>query len=204
MIRRSLFILPVVCISFVGCEPPRESLSDSSSRSSSSAPPVDLPDPPKIDSPSVDSPAASSGTTAELDVADAAKEQLKKTVNPNADAAWGDWAVDSAVLSGEPMPSEAAAAISLYIDEAGYVVNLGNQLDKGTMVVRRDTNPMELDITGVEGPNQGKTILAIFEQKDSNSLVVCYSFAKEERPKEFTSTPENGHFLVNYKRKVVK
>ncbi len=158
-----------------------------------------------LTSPTVDSPMASSGTTLEpLDAAVIADEQLSKTVNSNADAAWGDWAVDSATVNGEPLPNEVAATISLYIDEGSYVVNLGDQVDKGTVVIRRDTDPMELDITGIEGPNAEKTILAIFDQDDSNSLIVCYAFDGAVRPKEFTSTAENGHFLVKYKRKVVK
>ncbi len=195
---RVFHTLTLVLLVVVGCEQPRMPVS--SEVSNSSATPAE-----SVTSPTVDIPMASSGTTLEpFDAATVADEQLMKTVNPNADAAWGDWAVDSATLSGEPLPNEVAATISLYIDEGSYVVNLGDQVDKGTVLIRRRADPMELDITGVEGPNAGKTILAIFEQADSNSLVVCYSFEGAERPKEFTSTVENGHFLVKYKRQVIK
>ncbi len=45
-------------------------------------------------------------------------------------------------------------------------------------------------------------MLAIFEQPDANTLIVCYALSRPERPTEFTSTPENGNYLTKYTRKV--
>ena len=194
----------LLSVAFMGCEQPRMPVDSEAGPVGVDGNYTEAISTESVASPTVDSHMASSGTTAELDAAVIADEQLKKTVNPNADAAWGDWAVDSATLSGEALPNEAAATISLYIDEKTYIVNLGEQVDKGTVIVRRNVQPMELDITGTEGPNAGKTLLAIFDQADSNSLIVCYALDGRDRPKEFTSTAETGHCLVKYKRKVAK
>ncbi len=110
--------------------------------------------------------------------------------------------MESATLAGQPLPEDTLKSISLYIDEKGYSVKVGEQLDKGTTTIRRDTSPMQIDVIGVEGPNAGKTILAIFEQPDANTLIVCYALSKPERPTEFSSTPENGYYLAKYRRKV--
>ena len=198
----------LLAATLVGCEAPREpNPMDQAAQNTATETAVDtIPN----SSPSLEAPPSSSGTTFEplAETAannsqnkSAADELLKKTINPSADAAWGDWAVDTATINGEAMPRDVAATISLFIDATTYIANVGDQVDKGTVVIRRNTTPMELDITGVEGPNAGKTILAIFEQPDANTLVVCYSFSQTARPTEFSSTAENGQFLVKYKRK---
>ncbi len=194
---RKLLGLGLLGLSLFGCDASNERLD--AERQNMEAPTLDR-------SPRVESPNASSGITEEAlssmpRDAEAASEQLKKTVNPKADSTWGDWAVNTATIIGESMPRSVADAISLFIDPISYVANIGDQFDKGTVVMRRRPTPMEIDITDAEGPNAGKMILAIFEQPDANTLVVCYNFNDGTRSKAFNSTAENDHFLVKYKRK---
>jgi hypothetical protein len=59
--------------------------------------------------------------------------------------------------------------------------------------------PRALDIVGTKGPNQGKTILAIYELTDSN-LRICYDLSGKARPKEFKTKADTQLFLVEYKR----
>ena len=59
--------------------------------------------------------------------------------------------------------------------------------------------PKELDITGTDGPNKGKTILAIYERTD-DTLQVCYDLSGKNRPTEFKTTEGAPLFLVTYKR----
>ena len=51
--------------------------------------------------------------------------------------------------------------------------------------------PKAMDITGTEGPNVGRTILAIYE-RNGDVLRVCYDLAGKTRPTEFET--EDGKF----------
>ncbi len=86
----------------------------------------------------------------------------------------GRWGSRVALLAGQPLPPDLIKTISLYIDEKVYSVQVGDQIDKGTDHDPPDVSPMQIDIVGTEGPTRAKTILAIFEQSDANTLVVCY------------------------------
>ena len=57
-----------------------------------------------------------------------------------------------------------------------------------------------MDIKGTEGPNKGKTFLAIYELKD-DKLTICYDLSGEARPTEFKTKPDTKLFLVTYERK---
>jgi uncharacterized protein (TIGR03067 family) len=56
-----------------------------------------------------------------------------------------------------------------------------------------------MDITGTEGPNKGKTILAIYEITD-DTLRICYDLSGKARPTEFKTTKGTKLFLVTYNR----
>jgi hypothetical protein len=60
-------------------------------------------------------------------------------------------------------------------------------------------DPKTMDIKGVEGPNKGKTCLAIYELKD-DKLTICYDLSGESRPTEFKTQPKTQLFLVTYER----
>jgi uncharacterized protein (TIGR03067 family) len=56
-----------------------------------------------------------------------------------------------------------------------------------------------MDIAGAKGPNQGKTIPAIYEL-NGTMLRICYDLSGKSRPKEFKTLPASQLFLVEYKR----
>lgn len=57
-----------------------------------------------------------------------------------------------------------------------------------------------MTITSPNGPNRGKTFLAIYELKDERSLRVCYDFSGAELPKEFDAPKGTQLQLVGYRR----
>ncbi len=59
--------------------------------------------------------------------------------------------------------------------------------------------PHELTIVGTEGPNKGKTFLAIYELK-GGTLTVCYDMSGKAFPKKFESEPNTQSFLATYER----
>jgi uncharacterized protein (TIGR03067 family) len=56
-----------------------------------------------------------------------------------------------------------------------------------------------MDITGNEGPNKGKTFLAIYELK-GDTLRICYDLSGQARPTEFKTKKDTRLFLVTYQR----
>lgn len=111
----------------------------------------------------------------------------------------GTWVIQSAELSGNPFPPELSKSIQLKIEGDNYVVTSMGKADKGTCKLNPTVTPKTLEMTGVEGPNAGKTILAIYEVKEGE-LKVCYDLSGKEFPKEFKSVNGTLLFLVTYTR----
>ena len=111
----------------------------------------------------------------------------------------GTWIPTKAELGGVGMGSDTLKIITLKIDNGKYEVT-AETLDKGTYTINPDAKPKALDITGVEGPNAGKKILAIYEFK-GDTLRVCYNLGPGPRPTEFQSPAGSAYFLATYKRK---
>jgi uncharacterized protein (TIGR03067 family) len=111
----------------------------------------------------------------------------------------GLWLPSSAELGGNKFPDEVRKSIKLEVKDGKYNVTVGKAPDKGTIKLNPAVKPKEMDITGLEGPNKGKTILAIYEL-DGDTLRVCYDLSGKSRPTEFKSTAGTQLFLVTYKR----
>ena len=124
-------------------------------------------------------------------------------------AAWGDDAKDrrprghlAAVVGRtrrKKFPDEVRKSIKLEVKGDKYTVTVGKKPDRGTCKLNPSAKPKALDITGTEGPNKGKTILAIYE-RDGDTLRVCYDLSGKSRPAEFKTTAGTHLFLVEYKR----
>jgi uncharacterized protein (TIGR03067 family) len=111
----------------------------------------------------------------------------------------GTWLPSEAELGGEKFPDEVRKTIKLVIGDGKYTVTVGKNPDKGTVKLDPSKKPKEMDIIGTEGPNKGKTILAIYE-KTEDTLRVCYDLSGKARPTEFKTMKDTQLFLVTYKR----
>lgn len=111
----------------------------------------------------------------------------------------GTWLPESARLAGLEYPEKVLKAMKLVLKDDGYTVTVGDQSDEGTVKLDPDKKPRAMDIKGTKGPNEGKTILAIYELK-GDTLKVCYDLSGESRPSEFETKPKTKLFLVTYKR----
>ena len=96
----------------------------------------------------------------------------------------GTWLPSSAELAGRPFPEELRKSIKLVLKGDTYAVTVGKQTDRGTVKRDESAKPKAFDITGTEGPNKGKTILAIYEH-DGDKMRVCYDMSGKTRPTEF-------------------
>jgi uncharacterized protein (TIGR03067 family) len=110
----------------------------------------------------------------------------------------GIWLPSTAELGGKKFPDEVRKSIKLEVKGDQYFVTVGKQPDRGTCKLNPSAKPKALDITGTEGPNKGKTILAIYERK-GDTLRVCYDLGGKNRPQEFKTTEGSLLYLVEYK-----
>ena len=111
----------------------------------------------------------------------------------------GVWNPIEAQLKGEALPEEIISGMTLTVTGEQYVVKVGSDPDKGTIKYFPYSVPMGLDIHGEEGPNKGRVIRAIYKNT-GGFLFICSNLYGEERPKNFTSTPQNRYYLVRYKK----
>lgn len=112
----------------------------------------------------------------------------------------GTWLPVKAELSGKPMPDEVLKTITLKLSSRSYEATVGGELDKGVYRISSKVNPKSITVTGMAGPNSGKTFPGIYEL-DGDTLRICYDLSGAGRPKEFKTIAGDQYFLVIYKRK---
>ena len=109
----------------------------------------------------------------------------------------GLWRPQSATLGGKPLPAEVLKLMSLRLEGNRYEVMFGAQVDKGTWKLLPGGKVKAMDVTGIEGPNKGKTIPAIVRVK-GGTMSICYGL-NGKGPEEFKADRPDLH-LVIYKR----
>jgi uncharacterized protein (TIGR03067 family) len=117
----------------------------------------------------------------------------------------GIWKPAGAILGGEKLKREELNKITLTIKDGDYEVVVDGEphADKGTVSLDTSVTPKRMSIQGVEGPNKGKTILAIYEMgqtEGGDTFRVCYDLSGQAFPTDFTSPKGSMHYLVGYRR----
>ena len=114
----------------------------------------------------------------------------------------GVWKAIAAVFGGTRLPDADVQAITMTIKGENYEVTISgeNRTDRGTCTFDTSTNPKRMTIKGIEGPNQGKTIYAIYEMKDARSLRVCYDLSGADFPQDFRAPKGTQLFAIGYRR----
>jgi uncharacterized protein (TIGR03067 family) len=107
----------------------------------------------------------------------------------------GAWIPVVAELGGNPLPEEFLKDTKLVLTDGRYTY----RNDQGTYKLILAEKLKAMDITGAEGPNQGKTLLAIYELT-GDTLRICYDLEGKTRPSEFTTKAGTQQLLVSYKR----
>lgn len=111
----------------------------------------------------------------------------------------GTWQLTKGVVAGNPLPEEAVKKIRLELTDGKYKLTGAESPDEGTWSLHSDKKPFGLDIKGTDGPNKGKTILAIVEQS-GDKMKVCYDLSGAKRPAKFESPKKTLLFMAEYKR----
>ncbi len=111
----------------------------------------------------------------------------------------GTWLAVSGEIAGKKYPDEILKKTKLVVKGDQYKVEIGEEREEGTCSADSSKLPMTMDIKAAKGPNQGKTILAIYEIKD-DTMRVCYDLSGKARPTEFATKANTLLFMVTYER----
>lgn len=111
----------------------------------------------------------------------------------------GTWQLKEAELAGQKLPAETVKSFRLILNDGKYTLKSDEAPDAGTYKLDALKKPAQMTITGTEGPNKGKTFLAIYELTD-DTLKVCYDLSGEAHPAEFKTKPGTKLFLAKYTR----
>lgn len=89
----------------------------------------------------------------------------------------------------------------LILDSGGYsIIDRTNQIvDSGEYLVDDGSYPQTMDIIGREGPNAGRTMLAIYELT-ADRLTVCYDLDGKERPSDMQPSEDQLLLSITYTR----
>jgi uncharacterized protein (TIGR03067 family) len=87
----------------------------------------------------------------------------------------------------------------LTLTDEKYVLKSPGANEEGTLVLRPDKNPKEMDIIGTAGPSKGKTYLAIYQLVGSQ-LYICYDLSGKQRPVEFRAKADSTSLFAIYRR----
>jgi uncharacterized protein (TIGR03067 family) len=111
----------------------------------------------------------------------------------------GTWTPASAEIGGKSLPDELIKKMKLILKGDDYTVHVGDAIDRGQVKIDVTKKPKAMDIIGTDGPNKGKTFLAIYEL-EGDKLRVCYDLSGKSRPTEFKAAKEGLIFLATYQR----
>ncbi|MEM9828965.1 MAG: hypothetical protein AAF958_20430 [Planctomycetota bacterium] len=113
---------------------------------------------------------------------------------------YGDWQALTGVLAGNELPAEVVAVTKLTIGENRYEVNLAGTIDSGSCSIHDDVEPIQLKIVGEDGPNAGKTFLAVLEFSSPDQIRIAYDLSGTEFPSSFEPGTEESSYVATFER----
>jgi len=113
----------------------------------------------------------------------------------------GAWVPVAASISGKELLVAELRVKYLVLDGHDYsIVDRSNQIvDSGEYLVNDSATPRTIDIVGRDGPNAGRSMLAIFELKD-DQLTVCYDLDGPRRPESMQVNEDQLLLSITYER----
>jgi uncharacterized protein (TIGR03067 family) len=113
----------------------------------------------------------------------------------------GAWVPVAANVSGRELLVAELRVKYLVLDGHDYsIVDRTNQIvDRGEYLVNDSATPRTIDIVGRDGPNAGRSMLAIFEL-EGNDLTVCYDLDGKRRPENMQVQEDQVLLSITYER----
>ena len=111
----------------------------------------------------------------------------------------GKWKIVKAALGGKALPASGFKKMVLELDENSYQLIEDKVIDSGIIESIKGASPNALAITGVFGPNKGKTFQCIY-QFEGDDMVMCYNLGGDGFPEKFETKENSLLYLVRYRR----
>jgi uncharacterized protein (TIGR03067 family) len=115
------------------------------------------------------------------------------------DPLYGAWALTSGVKAGDKVAPDLLKKSRMALVYGKYRSKMGDQVNEGTYTTDQTKKPATMTVTITKGPDEGKTILAIYEL-DKGNLKVCFDLSGKAFPETFESKSGTQIFLANYER----
>jgi uncharacterized protein (TIGR03067 family) len=112
----------------------------------------------------------------------------------------GKWKIKKAELGGKQLDAAVFEAMTLELDENSYQLREKEVIDSGLIEILSGREPKALLITGVFGPNKGKTFSCIYKFETDDELLMCYNLGGGTFPESFETAENTLLYLVHYKR----
>jgi uncharacterized protein (TIGR03067 family) len=111
----------------------------------------------------------------------------------------GSWAFARLEVDGAVIPATALQASRLLIDGDRFRTESPEANYEGIFNINVETQPHEIDIEFIEGPEAGNWNYGIF-RFDSDQLEICLDLNGKPRPDNFVSSPGSGRAYETLKR----
>jgi uncharacterized protein (TIGR03067 family) len=113
----------------------------------------------------------------------------------------GAWIPVNANVSGKELMVAELRVKYLVLDGRDYsIIDRSNQIvDRGEYLVNESVSPRTIDIVGRDGPNAGRSMLAIFELS-GDRLTVCYELDGKNRPTRMHPNTDQMLLSITYQR----
>jgi uncharacterized protein (TIGR03067 family) len=110
----------------------------------------------------------------------------------------GTWQVTSYLVAGRETISDRNSAMFVTFKKGAFAWGDGSSSGKIAKIDPTKT-PKEVDYTLGSDANPGQPVKAIYKL-EGDVFIDCFHLSGGDRPKEFSSTLENGYTLMTYKR----
>jgi uncharacterized protein (TIGR03067 family) len=111
----------------------------------------------------------------------------------------GAWQFVALEVDGAAMPPAAVAASRILMDGDCFRVESPEATYEGVFTINAETEPRQIDIEFVEGPEAGNWSYGIFELA-GDQLTICLGLTRASRPVAFATAPDRGHALERLRR----
>jgi len=111
----------------------------------------------------------------------------------------GTWKVAAAETDGSAVGGENLEGMSVTMKGNSYVFHSNDQTSHGTVSLDPSKQPKEIDIQPTDGPDEGKTLLGIYDV-GASGWRLCYAQAGKPRPGTFSTEQDSGRLMVTYRR----
>lgn len=136
-----------------------------------------------------------------LTVTASADDAKDKAIKNDRKLIHGTWQVTALTINGNRAKDEDAKKITVANGDDGIwsVRSEGKEIGKGTSIFDPTKKPKTIDFTPTEGGGKCQQFLGIY-QLGKVTRKLCFAPSGKDRPTEFSSTTENQHILVTFKR----